>query len=655
RRGATTAAVALVGPDGAVTPIPTDHPSLDFDDPPRAVAVGEGAVVLGCASSPGTVTIVDASQGVVTTSSEAPFACNFTNQLASSMLGRALDPAQFTAASGQELGVYAYEGARLQRLQTFASTGGVHAWVEQIEPGVVATLSWRNSADDPSGRWTYHRTDTGAGPSLAPRDVMLDPYDARGLPRVRREPDGALLVSTGHVGNAGCSGCLGLFRWHVEGDGRVERLAELPPAPFGEWVMTGFGRAVATELGPNPEWPGLTTPTRSASLSVRDGAYEVALVRGSPCSDEGHCRRFGETYTPAVVGSGDARLAIQALWTWAGPTVVVAAPAGGDGAPGGGIVDGGATPPDAEAPDAGAPDAQAPDAQAPDAATSTWNAQLIASGFPGARFVGATSGLAVFTTDDATSGQVVSVALPDGPVVSTFTGRASPARVAVAGSPPSWWWAETGSGTIMTSGQGTPLNKYNGEAQPFGVVLDGTSTYWTNLGGTGAVRGAGPSGAPFTIATNEGAPSTLVSDATHLYWIGASGTQVRRWPKAGGSATTLVTEAGAISALAVAGGTLYFASADGWLKRCPVDGCASPSAVVGGLGAVVDLAADATGAFFTAAGQAPGEASVRHVPAGSASAVELARGATAPGGITVTSSLVLWVTSAGELWRVGKP
>jgi hypothetical protein len=323
KKGTTTSAVAIVSADGVVTPIPTDRPLFDFDDPPHAVAYGSGAVVLGCASA----TVVDAAAGTVTVSGELPFGCNFTNQTAASMLGRGLDPAHFTAASAPEVGIYAYQGSHLQKVQTFASTGSVNAWVEEIEPGVVATVSWHNTADDISGRWTYYRSDTGAGPSVAPKDVMLDPYDGSGIERVRREADGSLLVSTGYVSNAGCTSCIGLFRWHVESDGHVERLADLPPAPFGTWQPIGFGRAVATEMGPNPEWDGLTTPTRFALLSVSGGAYELSAIRTSPCTDDALCRRFGETYTPAVVGTGSGRLAIQALWTWAGPTIVVAAPA----------------------------------------------------------------------------------------------------------------------------------------------------------------------------------------------------------------------------------------------------------------------------------------------------------------------------------------
>lgn len=660
KQGATTSAVALVGADGVVTPIATDRPALDLDRAPRAAAYGSGAVLLSCASSPGNVTIVDAVAGAVTASDQLPFACDFSNQLSAPMLGRGLDPSRFTAASAQELGVYSYEGTRLQRLQTFPTTGSVNAWVEEIATGVVASLSWSNSASDPSGRWTYHRSDTGAGPSVAPTELMLDPRDASGLERVRREPGGSLLVSTGPVANAGCAACVGLFRWHVESDGRVERLAELPPPPFGAWEPTGFGRAISTELGPNPEHQGLTTTARFASLHVAGDSYELAAIRRSPCADDGRCRRFGETYTLASVGSGPGRLAVQALWTWAGPTVVAAAPAAGGGGvelPDGGAPDGDG-PADAtiDAPvDAGEPsDAGAGDGAADaDAPASTWNAQLVVSGFPGARFVTAIDALALFTTDGASDGQVVGVALPDGPVTVTFAGRPSPAHVTLTSSkaPVSWMWTETGGGTIESSAQGTPLAKHTGQDQPFGIVDDGSNTYWTNLGGGGTVMAAGSTGTPFKIASNEGAPTTLVADTNNLYWLGANGTQVRRRPKSGGAPATLVTDVGGITALATHGGTVYFGTADGRLLRCPADSCPSPSPLASGFGEIASLAADAAGAYFTERGKAPGGATVQRVPAGSSAASEIARGTTTPHGIAITSSLVLWVTSAGELWR----
>ncbi len=663
REGATASAAALIGVDGVVTPIATDRVSLDLDRQPLATAYGSGAILLGCSTSPGEVTIVDPAAGTLTTTGEVPFTCNFSNQLSASMLGRGLDPARFTAASGQERGVYAYEGGRLQRLQTFPSTGGVHAWVEEIEAGVVATVSWNNSAEDPSGRWTYHRTDTGAGASVAPKDLMLDPYDMSGLERVRREPGGALLVSTGEVANAGCASCTGLFRWHVESDGRVERLAEPAPAPFGAWAFVGFGRAISTELGPNPEVSGLTTTARFASLDVVGGAYDVSGVRRSPCASDELCRRFGETYTLATVGAGPGRLAIQALWTWAGPAVIVAAPAaGGSDAelPDGGSLDAGPGDATVEPPDdGGAPsDASAEEGGVDGGpSASTWNAHLIASGFTGARFLTASDAVAMFTTDDATGGQIVLTPLPDGPAIPQFPARPSPAHIVLTATkaPIGWAWAETGSGAIMTSGQGTPFAKYTGQEEPFGIVFDGATTYWTNRGGAGTVMAAGASGAPFKVASNEGAPSTLVDDATRLYWLGSNGAAVRQKAKASGAPSTLVSDPGGITALATSGGVVYFATSDGSVKRCPADSCPTPVTIASGFGPVVALAADATGAYFTESGTSPGGASVQHVPAGGSGATELARGSTAPQGISVTSSLVLWVTSTGELWRAPKP
>ena len=189
-----TSAVAFVGPTGTVTPLGTQAPAFGlFQGPPRGVEYGSGAVFVTCEVGPtATAWIADPAAGTLTSSNQAPLgACNPSNSPVRPMLGRGFDASRFVAASGQEIGIYAYSGTTLQKLQTFPANGSFYAWVEEIAPGVVAWVSWSNLQGDINGKWTYHRSDTGAGPSFAnSASIVVDAYDQSGLETMRREADG---------------------------------------------------------------------------------------------------------------------------------------------------------------------------------------------------------------------------------------------------------------------------------------------------------------------------------------------------------------------------------------------------------------------------------------------------------------------------------
>ncbi|MBI3201035.1 MAG: hypothetical protein HYZ29_05775 [Myxococcales bacterium] len=314
-----TSAVAMVSPSGAVTPLPTDRPAFSvFQGPPRGAEYRSGAVFVTCQVGPtATAWIADPEQGTLESTSDTPIgACNTSNSPVRPMLGRALDPSHFTAASGQEIGIYSYSGKALQKVATFPATGSFYAWVEEIEPGVVAWVSWSNLVGNVSGTWTYHRSDTGAGPSFAnSASIVLDAYDQSGVETVRRLTDGSLLIVTGDV--KGATSGTGIFRWHVESDGSLAKLGSSPAPPFGQWqALSGF-RSVTSDFHPNPRASHLTTPKAHAASSLDDQSFSVFQLRDTPCNDDTRCGRLGETYTLAVVGPPGKRTAIQALWTWA--------------------------------------------------------------------------------------------------------------------------------------------------------------------------------------------------------------------------------------------------------------------------------------------------------------------------------------------------
>lgn len=344
--GQKTSAVVFVDSKGTIQPLPTPAPVFGlFQGPPRGVEYGSGALFLTCQVGPtGTVWIADPTKGTVTSSTEAPFgACNTSNSPVRPMFGRALDPAAFVAASGQEIGIYRYSGSTLEKVKTFPSAGSFYAWVEEIEPGVLAWLSWSNLQGNVSGTWTYHRSDTGAGPSFENgAAIVLDAFDESGLESVRRLPDGSLLVATGRVKNA-TSGT-GVFRWRVESDASLVKLAEYPAPPFGEWRALSGWASLSVDLQPNPRATHLMTPVGSAAGTLDETKFSLFKLRSTPCVDESLCNRIGETYNLGLVGPPGSRIAVQALWTWAAlpsdmSAVVVAVPTGEDPLSGGPLPD----------------------------------------------------------------------------------------------------------------------------------------------------------------------------------------------------------------------------------------------------------------------------------------------------------------------------
>ena len=507
-----TSAVAFVGPTGTVTPLGTQAPAFGlFQGPPRGVEYGSGAVFVTCEVGPtATAWIADPAAGTLTSSNQAPLgACNPSNSPVRPMLGRGFDASRFVAASGQEIGIYAYSGTTLQKLQTFPANGSFYAWVEEIAPGVVAWVSWSNLQGDINGKWTYHRSDTGAGPSFAnSASIVVDAYDQSGLETMRREADGSLLIATGDV-KAATSGT-GLFRWRVESDASLTKLGDSPAPPFGQWRPLSAWAAVTTDFQPNPRMTNLQTPAGHAAAALGDSAFSLFKLRDTPCADDSLCQRIGETYTLAVVGPPGQRTAIQALWTWAAlpsdlSAVVVAVPTT-EGAISG------PPPPDASQ-DSAPIDSGVTDASSEEAATASCPAGCGAAGC------------------DPLGGCAVE-AVKSGPVISISTGHGVAWLQRTVGSlSSSLWWIAPGApltslSSVASGGQVSGQDRVI--ADNLGAVFhDYFALYHTALP---------PTGAPTSVVGSGAVPDSLRligTTPTHVYTAqtATSPVAIRRWAR----------------------------------------------------------------------------------------------------------------------------
>ena len=327
------ALMAHVAADGTVTPLfaADEADAKPFEllsqaPPPQVVPCGREAVVRICGAEDSTVWITDIERGLVRRA-DVPFAdCD------SSVMGRALDGDRFVVfAKGSmqsPLSVWSCQGGAIQPPQSVAHLApamlSLPNWVEEVEPGVFAWMRHQpgTGGETDFGQWVYERSD-GTGSVSADRRALPAPsgfFPERWWERIRREPSGSLLVD----------GIDGLYRWHVEDDGRVEELSKAPGPEGAEWHNVGFAMALSYRSEPNPQKETLEVPlSYTVHLPSGDG-YTSMQVPSTPCDTREQCRWLGESYLRGIVNTDRGMLGLYLLWTWQlGPVPVGLAGGGG--------------------------------------------------------------------------------------------------------------------------------------------------------------------------------------------------------------------------------------------------------------------------------------------------------------------------------------
>jgi hypothetical protein len=165
----------------------------------------------------------------------------------------------------------------------------------------------------------------------------------------------------------------------------------------------------------------------------------------------------------------------------------------------------------------------------------------------------------------ATSGDVVRVALPDGPAAMHGTTPTAAFEIALAGSDLiiSHLTSTELHRVPLSGGTGTPIS---GLVAGIGahIAVSGNTVYWTDDGLRGVYQSDLSSPAPQTLATDQAAPTEIVLDATHVYWIDrGSDAAIRRVELSGGTAEDIATSLDAPAALAVGDEDLCWVAADG--------------------------------------------------------------------------------------------
>ena len=327
------ALMAHVTRDGRVTPLfaADDADAAPFTltanvPPPTVLPCGDEAIVRICGPEDSTLWVTDIEQGRAQRSEISFAGCK------AAVLGRALDGERFFLLQQRPQIVamteWSCQGGELQ--QTWVSDEPLPAmltlpiWVEEIEPRVLAWVRHLPVAGGEvgSGQWVYERSDGAPPVSIGVRDLPAPSgYDpTKHWERVRREASGSLLVD----------GIGGLYRWHVEDDGRVEMLGEAPSPEASGWQHVGFGTAFSSQSGPNPQLETLEVPLSYAvQLPTSDG-FTSSQVPSTPCQTREACRRLGESYLRGIVHTDGGPLGLYLHWTWQlGPVPVGMSGGGG--------------------------------------------------------------------------------------------------------------------------------------------------------------------------------------------------------------------------------------------------------------------------------------------------------------------------------------
>jgi len=188
-------------------------------------------------------------------------------------------------------------------------------------------------------------------------------------------------------------------------------------------------------------------------------------------------------------------------------------------------------------------------------------------------------------------------------VTTLATGLASPTDIAVTGS--TVVVALGGSGSIVSvpASGGTPSPLVTGQAQPITVATDGSSVFFATNAGTGS----NPKSL-LSVALGGGTPTVLTTFGSNFasdMWLDTSlfyATNGGMWSiaKSGGSAASLaaVTTAAAVTGDAT---DLYYVTWSGTLERLPRSG-GTPTALLTGLANPKGVAVDGTHVYFVQMG-----------------------------------------------------
>lgn len=327
------AVMAHVASDGRVTPLfaadEADAVPLTLGadvPPPLALPCGDEALVRVCEADGSTLWLTDVENGRVHRSEPAFDGCG------AAVIGQAREGERFFVLQRKPqlvvMSEWSCQGGELQQVwapdEPLPAMASLPTWVEEIEPRVLAWVRHQpgTGGELDFGQWVYERSDGAGSVAIDVQKLPLPTgYDrTKHWERVRREPSGSLLVD----------GIDGLYRWHVEDDGRVEALGKAPGPEVSGWQHVGFGMALSYRSEPNPEQGTLEMPLAYAvHLPTSDGFVSLQAP-STPCATREACRWLGESYLRGVVNTDSGPMGLYLLWTWQlGPVPVGMSGGGG--------------------------------------------------------------------------------------------------------------------------------------------------------------------------------------------------------------------------------------------------------------------------------------------------------------------------------------
>lgn len=281
--------------------------------PPQVTHCGKEALIRICAGDESALWITDLDRGLLRRTEAQLGNCSRT------ILGRALGEERFAVlrAEGDTpvITEWSCDGAELRETaekEALSAMPRLPSWVEEVEPSVYAWVRHEpaEAGEDGFGDWLYERSDGKSAARIARTEL---PFPADFTPtysweRVRREASGALLVD----------GISGLYRWKVEGDGRVEQLANapLPSSTLPEWEYVGFGMAIASRSDWNPDGIRLEMPLEYEFLLASEAGYRAAPAPLTPCPTHQGCRELGESYLRGIIDTASGPLGFYVMWPW---------------------------------------------------------------------------------------------------------------------------------------------------------------------------------------------------------------------------------------------------------------------------------------------------------------------------------------------------
>lgn len=321
--------VVRVDEGGAIVPIAVEASAFEaaagsWKAPPLHVAMGASALVVYCTPEQQAFVYDADLESFGEVSMPPARLCLSGGERLQVMLGRALEPKRVLALdSASKIVAYDHRQGGFETVEVYGPTSpeeGTPVWVEETSPGIYAWVRWTWEPDLTRGWWEYGQSDREERLEQAYEAFPMGSRpneQAPGVPRIRREASGSLLV---YVEGRG------MYRWNVA-DNEVELVAEEPSPPFSAWSPPfAFGSSLAVDFQPNPNATELMTPVEYAVRYVDEDAFRTARVRRSPCASDDDCAALGETFTLAVVGPPSHRVAIQALWAW--ETIEIPTPSG---------------------------------------------------------------------------------------------------------------------------------------------------------------------------------------------------------------------------------------------------------------------------------------------------------------------------------------